>query len=478
MANFPNQQLTNSGWDALSEALAGQRLKFTRMVVGDGEMEAGETVEELASRTSLIHYVMDVPITDWRAMGQGKMFITGTLRSNIVATGFRMREIGLYVTLTPLDTEVEGPELLYSINNSGDEYDYVPGRDEGSVVIQAIEVQVLISKAERVEVDVVLGEAGLEGDNLGDGAEVFVERAGNRFRFRTLKGITTGLIPVTVARAGNEITIGAQLGTGGGNGVGGGDEGETAPPNAVAPGVGVVETGMIVPFAGNIAPRGYLIANGRAVSRTGYAGLFAVCGTRYGAGNGTTTFNIPDCRYRSLVGSGALDTDANFNLALGHKGGSPTIALTANNMPSHLHSVDIDHSHSVGVNAHGHGDPSHNHTFNQGWHDHGPHAHNVYSLNQGDTTFAGGQSAHRVTQAGRNWNSGWIDNRNAGANWSGGYNSGAYTGLQNAGNMGGWTNWVSQQQTNWQFRNTDSRGGGEAFTVQSPCLGVNYIIKT
>lgn len=478
MANFPNQQLTNVGWDALSEALAGQRLKFVRMVVGDGEMDAGETVEELANRTSLIHYVMDVPITDWRAVGQGKMFITGTLRSSQIATGFRLREIGLMVTLTPLDTEVEGPQILYSINNTGEEYDYIPSKEEGSVVIQAIEVQVIISKAERVEVDVVLGEAGLEGDNLGDGAEVFVERAGNRFRYRTLKGRATGLIPVTITQTRDEIEIGASLGTGGGgNGSGSGEDGSgTAPPIAIAPGVGVIETGMLVPFAGNIAPVGYLIANGRAVSRTGYAGLFAVCGTRYGAGDGTTTFNIPDCRYRSLVGAGSLDTNANFTLALGHKGGAPTLTLTAAHMPAHTHNVDIDHYHNISTGAHNHGDPGHNHPdpghnhhLNHGWHSHGFTMTNKYQAHWVGTGWAaevaGTSNTHGAASG--DWNNG-----------SGAGLWGAGCGLHQAGNLGGSTAWVSAMQTNWQHRTTTSQGSGEAFELLSPRLGVNYIIKT
>ncbi len=55
-------------------------------------------------------------------------------------------------------------------------------------------------------------------------------------------------------------------------------------------------TGSITIWATETAPAGYLICNGAAVSRTTYAGLFAVLGGYYGAGNGSTTFNIPDLR--------------------------------------------------------------------------------------------------------------------------------------------------------------------------------------
>lgn len=53
-------------------------------------------------------------------------------------------------------------------------------------------------------------------------------------------------------------------------------------------------TGMVSPYAGSVAPAGWLICDGSAISRTTYSALFAVIGTTYGAGDGSTTFNIPD----------------------------------------------------------------------------------------------------------------------------------------------------------------------------------------
>ena len=53
-------------------------------------------------------------------------------------------------------------------------------------------------------------------------------------------------------------------------------------------------TGSIKPFAGTTIPDGYLLCDGSAVSRTTYAALFAVIGTTYGSGDGSTTFNLPN----------------------------------------------------------------------------------------------------------------------------------------------------------------------------------------
>ena len=63
-----------------------------------------------------------------------------------------------------------------------------------------------------------------------------------------------------------------------------------------------VPVGTVLPFAGSSTPAGYVLCNGAAVSRTTYAALFAVIGTTYGAGNGSTTFNLPNYTDKFLQG--------------------------------------------------------------------------------------------------------------------------------------------------------------------------------
>jgi microcystin-dependent protein len=64
----------------------------------------------------------------------------------------------------------------------------------------------------------------------------------------------------------------------------------------------VTPAGTIIHVAMNTAPSGYLKANGAAVSRTTYAALFTAIGTTFGAGNGSTTFNLPDLRGEFIRG--------------------------------------------------------------------------------------------------------------------------------------------------------------------------------
>ena len=59
-------------------------------------------------------------------------------------------------------------------------------------------------------------------------------------------------------------------------------------------GIQGLNTGLIVPWSDSAVPSGFLECDGDAVSRVTYAALFAVIGTTYGSGNGSTTFNLPD----------------------------------------------------------------------------------------------------------------------------------------------------------------------------------------
>lgn len=64
----------------------------------------------------------------------------------------------------------------------------------------------------------------------------------------------------------------------------------------------LMPTGVVLPFGGSTVPNGWLLANGAAVSRSGKARLFSVYGTTFGAGDGSTTFNLPDLRDRYIIG--------------------------------------------------------------------------------------------------------------------------------------------------------------------------------
>ncbi len=99
----------------------------------------------------------------------------------------------------------------------------------------------------------------------------------------------------------------------------------------------LIPPGVMMHFGGPVAPTGYLLCDGAAVSRTTYAALFAAIGTNWGVGDGATTFNVPDLRGRTLIGVG---TGAGLTArALAATVGAETHVITESEMPAHTHTI-------------------------------------------------------------------------------------------------------------------------------------------
>jgi len=106
-----------------------------------------------------------------------------------------------------------------------------------------------------------------------------------------------------------------------------------------------VPTGVLTMWPTGTAPTGWLLCNGAAVSRTTYAALFAAIGTTFGAGDTTTTFNLPDYRDRMPIGANTIAA------SVGATGGSANATLV-----SHSHSTSDPGSFitgSFGIDAGG-----------------------------------------------------------------------------------------------------------------------------
>lgn len=123
-----------------------------------------------------------------------------------------------------------------------------------------------------------------------------------------------------------------------------------------------IPVGGLMPYVGVTAPNAnFVLPFGQAISRTTYAGLFALTASQFGGGDGINTFNVPDLRGRSVFGidnmggstAGRITVaGGNFDGTIRTTGGAENHTLLATEMPSHTHTAtvtDPGHGHLIGV---------------------------------------------------------------------------------------------------------------------------------
>lgn len=196
------------------------------------------------------------------------------------------------------------------------------------------------------------------------------------------------------------------------------------------------------------------MCNGQAVNRATFSDLFAVIGTRFGAGDGATTFNVPNLVNRVPIGAGG-------KYGAGSSGGADTVTLTVANLPPHAH--QISHTHTI----------NHTHTVT---HDHG-------SFN----TASGGTHTHKLQ----------VDNSDGGSNAT--VRQAGATGHDTAGPVettGGHVHTINVPPNTVTSSGTAASSGGTSainsatnpsggtqmtaasFTNVPPYVATNFVIKT
>lgn len=100
---------------------------------------------------------------------------------------------------------------------------------------------------------------------------------------------------------------------------------------AIAAAQALIPIGAILPSVGGPAPAGWAVCNGQAISRTTYAELFRLIGTKYGS-TSTDNFKVPDLSDRFIVGVGPRS-------AIGDVGGEASVTLTTGQLPVHSHDI-------------------------------------------------------------------------------------------------------------------------------------------
>jgi len=144
-----------------------------------------------------------------------------------------------------------------------------------------------------------------------------------------------------------------------------------------------LNTGLIIPWTDTSVPSGFLECNGSDVSRTTYSALFAVVGTTYGSGNGSTTFTLPDLSDDVVVGKSPTK-------ALASTGGANTVT-TSGNVAGSVGNTSVS-TPQIGSHSHNHaGQPTPNATINNGANPRNPTGLGTSPMTMNNT---GGGGAH------------------------------------------------------------------------------------
>jgi microcystin-dependent protein len=255
--------------------------------------------------------------------------------------------------------------------------------------------------------------------------------------------------------------------------------------------------GTVMSFGGATIPLGWLLCDGSAVVRATHAELFAIIGTSFGAGDGSTTFNVPDMRGRFILGAG--QGVGLTNRGLGASGGEEAHANSIAELAAHTH-VGMDHLHSMSNHVHGmdhvHDLQNHSHlgvdhvhgvTGVNHLHDLNGHVHSYSTMGAGPTwPGAAGWTLVSGNTGGPNTTSGAADRSLA--TTTGAMDRGAQTGGPNINNTG----WASQWSAAWantggpnvastgaadRTLTTSSTGSSVAHNNMPPYLVMFYAIK-
>jgi microcystin-dependent protein len=222
-------------------------------------------------------------------------------------------------------------------------------------------------------------------------------------------------------------------------------------------------SGIILPTARITPPNGYLFCDGAQISRSVYASLYAALGganSPWGQGDGSTTFQVPDLRGRTIIGAGA--GAGLTNRGLGSKGGEESHFQSISEMPIHSHPV-VDNGHSHVVN-----EPYHSHSISQV-----PHGHNITDPGHVHTYINQATRLGTDAKAGQSQDP-WYDATQT-----------TPLGFTNISIISNNAN-ISVVQTkigitiagaSTSIYNTNT-GGGNPMNVMQPFAACNYIIKT
>ena len=143
MAAFINNDITAAGLLVLAKGVAGQQINYTKIVLGDGYLEEGQTPRSL---TGVVSPKATVDITKLKINGDGTVAVGGIFTNGDETDGFYYRELGLYAE----DPDPEVGEVLYCYGNCGDLAEWIPPSGGATIVEKTIDIVTAIGTATNV----------------------------------------------------------------------------------------------------------------------------------------------------------------------------------------------------------------------------------------------------------------------------------------------------------------------------------------
>ena len=143
MAQYDGMVLTNDGINLLAKCQLGQKIEFTKVLIGDGRVPEGKTFQEM---TALVNTKLALGIQNVDFVEDGRVDVTAIIDNSGLEVGFFVREIGLFAK------QVGGSDVLYAYTNAGDLADYLPNAKVNEVTDQIV-VQSIITNKENVVIN-------------------------------------------------------------------------------------------------------------------------------------------------------------------------------------------------------------------------------------------------------------------------------------------------------------------------------------
>ena len=143
MAAFINNDITTAGLIVLAKGVAGQKINYTKIVLGDGYLEEGQTPRTL---TGVVSPKATVDITKLKINGDGTVAVGGIFTNGDETDGFYYRELGLYAD----DPDEDVGEVLYCYGNCGDLAEWIPPTGGATIVEKTIDIVTAIGTATNV----------------------------------------------------------------------------------------------------------------------------------------------------------------------------------------------------------------------------------------------------------------------------------------------------------------------------------------